>query len=282
MKIAEMRRMARGKLQTKTCEQPHEISRIAQILTMCLASLYDNQMYWNAVGSAFGGFVGVIVFFLVRLLIEKICSRPKLIRTYQCASDINKGQADEVDGEIKHHHGKQIADKDALAKIGARNPVWEWTRDRVGSNPFDKGGSIFYGPYATDFTEPGLYSVVFKIRGMGFTKPAEITRDVNLLRLDVNCILPEIVGLPQGIANVGKHEDAARRFVRVSELAKDGWQKFELRIWSNGRGTWEYRAWAFDGSGLSPNNFEGLDQNVEIFFDSVKIKIIKKANLPSV
>jgi hypothetical protein len=68
----------------------------------------------------------------------------------------------------------------------------------------------------------------------------------------------------------------------VSELAEDGWQEFDLQVWSNGRGTWEYRAWAFDGSGLSPNNFATLGQGVRIFFDSVTIKKIGKLNLPSV
>jgi len=142
-----------------------------------------------------------------------------------------------------------------LARLGVNNPVWEWTRDRTGDNPYSKGGSIFYGPYATDLTDPGLYVIVFRIRGTSFTKPKEITNDVNLLRLDVNCVLAETnwsvtAGTSQGTSNVSnsnKHECAAQRFVRVSDLAKDGWQEFELKVCSSGRGIWEYRAWHLTG-----------------------------------
>jgi hypothetical protein len=245
-------------------------------------SFLDNA-YSNAAGAAAGGFLGVLLLLLVKWLIEQVGSCPKTIANYQCASDINRGQKNEVEGELKHHHGKRIDDANELIRIGADNPVWEWTRERTGDNPFvNGGGSIFYGPYATDLTEPGLYQVIFKIRGIGFTRPEEITNDVNLLRLDVNCILPEIVGLPQGAANVAKHEDAARRFVRVSELAKEGWQEFILQVWSDGRGTWEYRAWAFDGAGFKPDNFDRLGKDARIFFNTVTIKKISKLNLPSV
>ncbi|MGD1089914.1 MAG: hypothetical protein ABR955_14500 [Verrucomicrobiota bacterium] len=98
----------------------------------------------------------------------------------------------------------------------------------------------------------------------------------------MNCILPKIVGHPQGVANVDKHEVAAVCFVRVSHLAEDGWQEFKLQVWSDGRGIWEYRAWAFDGAGFPPNNFDRLDKGVRIFFDSVTIKKIGKLTLPSV
>lgn len=249
---------------------------------MCGESLLNNEVFLNAAGAAVGGFLGVLLLFLVKWLVELACSKPKLVATYQCASAINKGQVGEVEGELKHHHGKRVDNKDELARLGVSNPVWEWTRDHAGDNPLPKGASVFYGPYATDLTDPGLYVITFRIRGIGFTKPKEITNDVNLLRLDVNCILPEIVSHSQGVASVSKHEDAARRFVRVSHLAKDGWQEFELQVWSHGRGIWEYRAWAFDGAGFSPDNFDRLDKGVRIFFDSVTIRKSGKLNLPSV
>jgi hypothetical protein len=249
---------------------------------MCFSFLLDNQVFWNAAGAAVGGFLGVVILFLVKWGIEVARSKPKVVKIYQCASSINRGQKTEVEGELKHHHGKRVEIKEELEKIDAKNPVWQWTRDRTGDNSFAKGGSIFYGPYATDLTDQGLYSIIFRIRGVGFTKPKEITNDVNLLKLDVNCILPQIVGVQQGVAGVQKHEDAGRRFVRVSELAQGGWQDFELRVWSNGRGIWEYRAWAFDGSGLDPDSFADLDKNVKIFFETVTIKKIQKVNLPQV
>lgn len=257
---------------------------------MFAESLSNSEIFSNAEGAAFGGFIGVLLLFLVKWLVELICSHPKLVAIYQCASDVNKGQAGEIEGELKHHHGKRIDNKDELARLGVNNPLWEWTRDRTGDNPYPKGGSVFYGPYATDLTDPGLYLVTFRVRGTGFTKPKEITNDVILLRLDVNCVLSQTswsstTGSSQGAASVSKqdkHECAAQRFLRVSNLAEDGWQEFELQVWSNGRGIWEYRVWAFDGAGFSPDNFDGLDKGVRIFFDSVTVKKIGKLNLPSV
>jgi hypothetical protein len=253
---------------------------------MFAESLSNSEIFSNAEGAAFGGFVGVLLLFLVKWLVELTCSHPKLVATYQCASDINKGQAGEVEGELQHHHGKRVDNKDELGRLGVNNPVWEWTRDHAGGNPYPKGASVFYGPRATDLTDPGLYVITFRIRGTGFTKPKEITNDVNLLKLDVNCVLTETswssTGGSSQVSKQDKHECAAQRFLRVSHLAQDGWQEFNLQVWSNGRGIWEYRVWAFDGAGSSPDNFSGLDKGVKIFFDSVTIKKTGKLNLPSV
>lgn len=241
--------------------------------------LFTNQVFLNAGGAAFGGFVGVLVFFLFRLLYEIIRCRPKIIRIYKCTSDTNQGQENEVEGELKHHRGKRVDNDRELAALGVKDAVWEWTRDRAGDK---KGDSIFYGPYSTDFTEPGLYSISFRIRGKSFTKPTEITEDVNVLELDVNCITPQLVGVQQAVASVSNHLKVARRFVRVSELAESGWHDFELRIWSDGRGIWEYRAFAFDGESLKSDNLKRFGADVRIFFDKVVIKKLDKIKSPSV
>jgi hypothetical protein len=57
----------------------------------CITALLNDQTFLNALGAAVGGFLGVVVFFLVRLGIEKLRARPKLLRNYSCAHDQNVG-----------------------------------------------------------------------------------------------------------------------------------------------------------------------------------------------
>jgi hypothetical protein len=81
---------------------------------------------------------------------------------------------------LKHHFGRRNADRTL-----ADNPVWEWTRDPAGDSQKRGGAAVLYGPYSTDFPEPGTYSAVFRIRGVSFAKPGEIVNDLVLLELDV-------------------------------------------------------------------------------------------------
>src|SRR5713101_1847330 len=108
-----------------------------------------DQTFLNALGAAAGGFLGVSVFFLVRLGIEKLRARPKLVRRYSCAHDQNVGDANEYEGQLMHHHGRRLTDKTDLKKIGKNAPVWEWTRSRCGR---EQGDTVIYGPYTTDFS----------------------------------------------------------------------------------------------------------------------------------
>src|ERR1700746_2639402 len=117
----------------------------------------ESTLFW----SAFGGFAGVLGFFFVKWVIERITTRKKFVVEYLCASELNQGQPTESAGELMHHHGKRISDIEELKVFRAKNPVWEWTRDAVGNG---SGASIIYGPYTTDFIEPGVYSVTFTIK----------------------------------------------------------------------------------------------------------------------
>jgi hypothetical protein len=235
------------------------------------------MIFWSTVGSALGGFLGVIAFFLVRLYIEWKRSSPENIRTYLCGNDQNQGQDREHEGELLHHHGKRVSNESEYRKLEAQNPLWEWTRQAVGRG---SGDTVIYGPYSTDFAEPGLYSATFVIRGIGFSKPTEILNDVVLLELDVNKTMPQLTSSQAGPAIYGVQYKIARRFIRISELAKGGWQEFELRFSSDGQGIWEYRVFAYDGLDNKPDNIGRFGSDVRILFDRVSIQKISRLKLP--
>jgi len=82
-------------------------------------------LFWSALGSAFGGFVGVFIFFSVRVFIAWMRSKPSIIHVYYCGNPLNQEQPGESDGELKHHHGKRISDKteyEGLNPFGLYSP----------------------------------------------------------------------------------------------------------------------------------------------------------------
>lgn len=239
------------------------------------------ETFAQAFGAAFGGFLGVILFFGARLIVEYIRSRPKTVKVYRCVTQLNRGKPPEMKGELEHHRGKLLSDPGELKKLGVKHEVWEWSRDATKQ---DAGDCLFFGPYSMDSTELGLYEAVFRIRGSGFQKPKEISSDWDILSLDVLR-----TRLETGLSSDGKtvvqyrlNEFFARQNVRVSDLTRSGWRDYALRFYSDGKGEWEYRCSAFDG--VFPNVKADLIQNcgtgVRIFFDKVTVKQLKKFNLP--
>jgi len=132
-----------------------------------------------------------------------------------------------------------------------------------------------------DHTDPGLYSVSFRIRGFGFSKPTEITEDWNVLALDV-LRTKRIKGVvaAEKVVEYLDHEYFAQRYIRISELAHSKWQEFELRFFSDGRGVCEYRASAFDGFGVNDDTLQLCGSNVRIVFDSVTVQKLREFRLP--
>lgn len=238
-----------------------------------------DTIFWSSVGAAAGGFVGVILFFLVRIYFEKSRTQPKVIATYLCGNNRNLGQATEAEGELMHHHGKRVVDPTELQKLDTRHPVWEWTKSPVGR---DAGASTIYGPYATDFAKPGPYSAVFRVKATGLSHPDDITDDVVLLQLDVNKTISEYKPVGQGISILRAQYQTAIKYVRASELAQKGWVDFELRFYSDAQGVWEYRVTANDGLDSKPDNIGRFGKEVRIIFDTVTIHEIKELQLPSV
>jgi len=231
----------------------------------------------STLGSAAGGFLGVTLFFLVRLWVEVRRSQPNEVKTYLFGNSQNRGQQDESKGELMHHHGRPISNKSEYKELGINNPLWEWTRDRVGR---DSGACVVYGPYSTDCTEPGLYSAIFIIRGIGFSRPAEIFNDFILLELDVNKTIPQYSATEEGVKILGAQYKVARKFIKASELARGGWQKFELPFYSDASGVWEYRVVASDGLDNKPDNISRFGTDVRILFDKIIIQKINKFRLP--
>jgi hypothetical protein len=245
-----------------------------------------NLTFLSLVGSAIGGFIGVIIFFIIRLLIEYFLKKRKLIKTYYIANGINKGNNNEQKGEIMHHHGKLIESIDELKKYNLKQAVWEWTRDQIGVG---NGESIFYGPYTTDLYEPGIYEIVYYIYPIGFSKPKEVINDCNILLLDVTEITESTAVVPHKTESMipktkilyEKYYNInvmGNKYIKVSDL-NERLVKFSIYVKSNGIGVWEFRAFAFDGNGDRNNNLE-MYPATKIFFDKIEIYKIQKLNLP--
>jgi hypothetical protein len=235
-------------------------------------------LFISAIGSAVGGFLGTILWFKFRLDIAKKENKEELIKIYLCANDQNQGQPSESYGELLHHHGKRVTDPNDLKQFDSKYPLWEWSRQEVGTLP--RGTSTIYGPYTTDYDEPGLYSVVFKIRAIGLAKPKEIINDFILMELDINSTNSKLKSLGATISSIPKQKRVAIKYVRISDLAKGGWQELKLKFYSDGQGIWEYRVLPYDGIAAQPDNLKSIESNVRIVFDNISIYRIKKLTLP--
>lgn len=235
----------------------------------------STEIFSTSFGAALGGFLGASIWFIVRSLIARLRPNKNVIKSYSCANRINLGDNNEMDGELKHYHGKRV---DNYSELRFKNPVWEWTKKAVGN--VESGDAVIYGPYSTDFAESGKYSVAFMVKGMGFTQPQDITRDVPVLLLDVNRSIEQYVPVDGKIKHVIAQNRFAVRYVRASELATSEWQSFELVFNCDGPGLWEYRVYAYDGVSLQPDNIIGeFGPNVRIFFDKVTISKINKVQI---
>lgn len=241
----------------------------------------EELIWWTSCGAAVGGFVGTFIFFLDRYGFELWWARPSLIKTYRCANEPNQGQPDEEPGQLMHHHGRRIAEKSEYKKLGASNPIWEWSRTETG-RPTDKQPikSIIYGPYSTDCPEPGPYVAIFKIKAIGLAKADEMLAHLTLLTLDVNHITHEYVAFETGRRLDEVHRTVAVSYVRADTLAKEGWQEFKVPFYSDASGKWEYRVIAKDGQGDKPDNISNFGNRVRIFFDTIQIRLVRKLKLP--
>src|SRR3984893_1674378 len=259
---------------------------IPGMITGCLSmpqwliELLENQTLLNAAGAAIGGFFGVIAFFFVRFAIEKWLARPKLVRRYSCAHDQNVGDANEYDGQLMHHHGQRVTDKTELKKIGKNGPVGKWTRTACGRSPL--GATVIYGPYTTDFSEPGQYDVSFSVRAIGIPKQSELSRDPIILEFDVARSGTHVVpaSTQSGFIRATPDIPVSKHFVRASDLASGRWIDIPLRFYATGEGLWEYRVLAYDGVSKSPDHIGHLGQTMRLFFDAVTIRRIRKMRLP--
>ena len=217
-----------------------------------------------------------------RWYLEKKEAKPLLIQEYRCANEANKGQEGEELGELMHDHGHRITNEEEYKKLGAINPIWEWSRKETRPNVKLPLKSIIYGPYSTDCRKPGLYHAVFRIKATGITSSEEIRNHLILLTLDVNHIEYEYFGFEKGYKLDQVHRPVGVRYLRADELAKDGWKEYEVPFYSNGTGVWEYRVIAKDGSGDRPDNigeFEKTGRKVRIFLDTIQIKQVREIRL---
>jgi len=243
-----------------------------------LIEFFKDQTARNALGAAAGGFAGVILFFLVRLIIEKIRARPKLLRRYSCAHEQNRGDTNEYEGQLMHHHGRRVAEESELRKIGKAKPVWEWNRTPCGREPH--GSSVIYGPYTTDFSEPGEYEVSFSTRAIGISKKSELSHDPIILEFDITRTTVTYAATPTGIQFFNPPITVSKHFVRASDLAQRRWVNVPVRFYATGEGVWEYRIHAYDGVSKPLDHIGHFSQSIRLFFDTIAVKRIRQMVLP--
>lgn len=226
-------------------------------------AFFKDPTILNALGAAAGGFIGVILFFLVRLIVEKVRARPILMRRYSCAHEQNIGDANEYEGQLMHHHGRRLTEASELQKIDKKAPVWEWNKTPCGREPL--GSSVIYGPYTTDFSEPGEYQVSFSVRAFGISKKSELNHDPIILEFDVTRTAPMYVATPNGIQVFSPPVTVSKQFVRASDLACGRWVDVPVRFYASGEGVWEYRIHAYDGVSKSLDHIGHFGQNIRFF-----------------
>lgn len=237
--------------------------------------------FWTACGSGFGGLLGAIVFFWYRQSRIDILNSPTLISSYFCVSKTNKGQAVEFDGDLKHHYGKIAQD---FQTLGVDHPVWEWTKDKAGDKT---GTAVLYGPYSTDFPQPGRYEARFRICATGLPVERHLQNDFPLIELDVNQV--RFVDGSEENTETDKSEPKekeakksldyhrrsfiriSRKFIRARELADGQWHEFNLQFHSNAEGQYEYRAFVNDGLDGRRDTMKDFGNSVRLFFDTVEI-----------
>ena len=186
--------------------------------------------WWTAFGSGAGGFLGAIALFGLRWFLDVFKSQPVPIRRYMAVTKLNYGQDGEQNGELMHHYGQLASDPDKKDK-----KVWEWTRNRAGNMDHPAASAIIFGPYSNDCDEPGVYIARFRIRGLGFGRSEEVDIDWNVVVLDV----AQNYTLLKDGKMVPLNNQVARTLVAFSSLAREGWHDYDVRFYSDARGTWE-------------------------------------------
>lgn len=154
----------------------------------------------------------------------------------------------------------------------------------------DEGDSIFYGPYSTDLNEPGKYEIDFYIKGIGFSKPNEIINDPIILKIDVNEIFNRteqrqkrgnfMDDVLSSIVTYPEMNIIGLKYVKVSDISNSINNKFSIIVTSTGKGIWEFRAFAYDGTSQRADNLSKYEKTTRIIFDKIVINKIKDIKLP--
>jgi hypothetical protein len=238
---------------------PFKLFSIAQQQVQGQPSVFV-MTWWTAVGSGAGGFLGVAFMFALRWWIDYLRSRPKEIKSYDAVTLANRGTTGEQYGELKHHFGRIAFDPKRPDR-----EVWECTQEPVG-DPHKEASAHIYGPYSTDCHEPGVYLAKFKILGIGFGR-RDTLEIINVLVLDVS----------QSSDDHPRIRRVAMGYVKPRELARDGWQEYDLPFYSEGFGTYEYRVSSIH------DNLSRCGDGTRILVDSVTLyKVPSSVRLPEV
>lgn len=227
----------------------------------------------SAFGSALGGFLGAILFFKYRERIEKRVKAPKLQREYFLGMATKKKEGELVQAELGL--GSILNNNDILKSLGFKDSVFKFDYQKV-LPPTVPDQYIFYGPYNEDLNQRGKYEVKFIITGTGFDEKAshEVKESV-ILFLDV------LRWVVKGERNQSVPETLCKRYLKYKDFINPiGKKSFSLYIYSDGYGTWEYRA-------LLPENIQDVAQVLSqngakfiLYFEKIEIIYHPEISLP--
>jgi hypothetical protein len=252
--------------------------------TLKATSFYLNKIgffevakaFMAAFGSALGGFLGVMLFYMKKRRDAFQDAEPIFITEYECGIVSNTDPYDYEYGKMRHHRGKPC-------KLDDGRFVWEWTRDKTVSGA---GDMTVYGPYTNDYSRPGEYRATFLVKVQGLPEnKSKLNADPVLLELDVNKVL-ETTGISKNEIVSKEHQvRVAVKYIKASELIGENWEKIELNYYSDCTGVWEYRIAVFDGTHEKRrDNISKLkcDSDIKLFFDKIKIERISEYRPPNV
>jgi len=255
--------------------------------SILLSKALQDSTFLNAFGSAIGGFVGVFIFFLIRWLLALYISRKKKVQSYTVANHANKLPASEqtVHGAIIPSCGSASTPPRDLASSMADKQVWKYTAKHESQNgESDRSGNIFYGPYSS-LPRPGHYKATFRICAEGLPDGKD-EHDYLLLELDVAQGLQSLIQRNNGPCHVSNVQTIARHFVRISDLrpkarSTNKWVEIDIIFYSDAKGLWEFRAYAYNGKDNRPNFIKKCGDAFAIYFDSVDVYLVPDIEIPA-
>lgn len=247
-----------------------------------LAGWLDSQNdSWSGVtfSSAVGGFVAVLAYFVIRLLVS--CSRAKrtVFREYQIANSQNQEIDKGTRGEIHQGCGIRVDGIEHLKRIGAQRAVWAYSKKNIPKDGQHR--AIFYGPYTSDFAHAGRYAAKLRLRADGVSNINKSGLNPVVFELEVARQQVEFINENGNTRLIQMSPVVARRFIRLSDLKDGEWLILEVEFFADGTGIWEYRGWPYDGlNDGRPDAMSLCGDDFVLYFDSISLESRPELKIP--
>ena len=238
-----------------------------------MINLLNNGLLLSTIGAAFGALAGYAIFeWRKRRRIKKEIKRAQEgdhIRTYKCINPLNNGAAIEANqepekGELVFRSLKVVEDEEA--EDGSLVVCYDdISKDHL--------GHVINGPFTSDFSKPGRYKVVYRIKGVNIAKREDVTyNDFSILELQIFQTSLQYIGVKGHIVWKTIGIPICSSYVRYSHLCIEGWQDYALEFYSDATRVWEYTVFVFDGVSRDKyNNIQKLKEGYKILIDNIKV-----------